>query len=95
MTRYYEQGLPQSNYLRDLSMVALGTNNHVAQVFIDPTNEYGARIVLRCWSEHDNAPHWYSLRDHKGDVFVAELDEVTDTEGWKEVWSEPENPDTE
>ena len=92
MTRYYEQGLPGTNYESEpLDLVALECNNHVANVYIDDSNEYGARVIFKCWSEHDDQDHWYSVRDHKGDVFVAEL-EITAKESpadWRPVWSSP------
>ena len=88
MDRYYEQGLPASNYQGALDSVALGSNNHMEKIFIDNSNEYGARLVIRCWSELDDEIHWYSVRDHKGDVFVAKIvpspeDEKTE---WLSVW---------
>ena len=90
MSRYYETDLPRSNYHEALSEVALGENNHIARVFIDDTNEYGARIIVNCRSEHDPNPHWYSIRDHKGDVFVAKFDHPSDAElnMWKLVWKD-------
>ncbi len=90
MMRYYENDLPKSNYQGPLSEVALGENNHIARVFIDETNEYGVRIIVNCSSEHDADHHWYSIRDHKGDVFVAEFDHPADIipDGWKLVWKD-------
>ena len=96
MSRYYEGGLPRSNYHEALSDVAFGENNHIKQVFIDRSNEYGARVIINCWSEQDadgpdnlpDASHWYSIRDHKGDVLVAELTPPADVEiaAWDMVW---------
>ncbi len=80
MTRYYESGLPRSNYHEPLDMVALGENNHISKVFVDNNNEYGARVVIKCWSEHDDDPHWYSIRDHKGAVIVAEVDHPSEAD---------------
>ncbi len=80
MTRYYEQGLPTSNYHGALSEVALGENNHIDKIFVDTSNEYGVRVIIKCWSEHDEESHWYSIRDHKGDVFVAKLNPPPDVE---------------
>ena len=86
MTRYSELGLPASNYHEALDEVAFGENNHIARVFLDDNNEYGVRIIINCWSEHDspvgpeNPRHWYSIRDHKGDVFVAKIDSPSDAE---------------
>ena len=96
MSRYYELGLPRSNYHDALTDVAFGENNHITKVFIDRSNEYGARVIFNCWSEQDlNGPddvpvanHWYSVRDHKGDVLVAELPIPADEEvsAWDLVW---------
>ena len=91
MDRYYEQSLPESNYHGPLDIAAFGTNNHVSRVFIDHSNEYGVRIVMACWSEQDDFDHWYTIRDHKGDVFAAELTPPpTDAElkEWVLVWGQ-------
>ena len=90
MMRYYEFGLPSSNYHGDLSEVALGENNHISRVFIDETNDYGVRIIVDCSSEHDSDHHWYSIRDHKGDVFVAKVDHPSNdiSDKWKLVWKD-------
>ncbi len=91
MSRYYEDKLPPSNYHGDLETVALGTNNHAEAVYLDDSNEYGLRLLIKCWSEHDEDPHWYSVRDHKGDVFVAEVEKPPgwDAADWQLVWREP------
>ena len=98
MTRYYELGLPRSNYHGPYSDVAFGENNHISRVFIDSSNEYGVRVIFNCYSEHDWDPekrgepidprHWYSIRDHKGDVFVALIEQPTlsEVDTWVQVW---------
>ena len=96
MNRYYENGIPESNYHSALYTAALGVNNHTERVFIDPSNEYGARVIINCWSEHDiqfpedqpQAIRWYSVRDHKGDVLIAEMQPPTENEiqSWALVW---------
>ena len=87
--RFYEQGLPRSSYHEALECVALGENNHVQAVYLDFRNEYGIRIVLKCWSEHDEAKHYYSIWDHKGDIFVAKIDDPkTDLKSMMQVWKE-------
>ena len=95
MNRYYEDGLPSSNYHGALSNLAFGENNHIAKVFIDRSNEYGVRVIINCWSEQDKEPnltdaaYWYSIRDHKGDVLVAKLTlPPSDIElaAWELVW---------
>ena len=93
MNRYYEGGLPASNYHGPLPDVAFGENNHIAQVLIDHSNEYGTRVVIGCWSEHDDVDaglYWYTIRDHKGDVLVAALTTPpsdAQLEEWELVWS--------
>ena len=88
MARYYENKLPPSNYNEEMETVALGTNNHAEAVYIDNSNEYGVRIMIKCWSEHDGEAHWYSVRDHKGDMFVAEVENLPGGEAasWEAVW---------
>ena len=92
--RFYEQGLPQSNHHEALELVTLGENNHVQAVYLDLRNEYGIRIVLECWSEHDEATYYYSIRDHKGDICVAKIDDpITDLNSMKQVWNEQRPPE--
>ena len=89
MTRYYESGIPRSNYHGAMTELALGGNNHISEILIDTDNEYGVRIIVRCWSELDDEDHWYSIRDHKGDVFVAEMNTLDgDASKRVQVWSD-------
>ena len=98
MTRINEEGLPKSNFHGALdSVIAMGYNNHIQRVSIDTHNPYGIRVVINRSSEHDfivgkpdneDATHWYSVRDRKGDVTVAEMEPPSpeDMERYQFVW---------